>query len=156
MVFSASNKNWSVVDLFQAEVSHEKLFIKKIKVPTKVVKSIKEATFNLIFYNNENGKPSNEIIRSILVSCKSGKKVTEVDLSKSPILLTKEGFFIGFEWIMNEQNKYSYITDIKYPDGRLEKNVSRQGVAPTLSGHKAQVSNIFALFNDFGWHNMMA
>lgn len=155
MGFSASTMSWVVVDLFKAEASNERLFIKKIRIPTKVEKSIKEATFNLVFYDNENGKPSKDKINSILVSCKKGKSTTEIDLSKAPIQFPKNGFFIGFEWIVNEQNKYTYVTDIKYPDGKRSKNITQQGIAPKFQGYESEVSNIFSFSGDSQWHNIL-
>ncbi|KUJ51974.1 hypothetical protein [Chryseobacterium sp. JAH] len=155
MGFSASTMSWVVVDLFKADVSNEKLFIKKIRIPTKVEKAIKEATFNLVFYDNEGGKPSKDKVNSILVTCKSGKNITEIDLSKTPIQFPKNGFFIGFEWIVNEQNKFTYITDIKYPDGKRLKNVMQQGIAPKFQGYESEASNIFSFSGNLQWKNIL-
>ncbi|MFL9835625.1 thioredoxin domain-containing protein [Chryseobacterium terrae] len=121
MGFAALSKSWVVVDLFKNNIPEEKVYIKKIKIPTQVDKTLKEATFNLVFYENINGKPSSEKRKNIIVTCKSGKNITEVDLTKSPISFPKEGLFIGFEWILNEQNKYSYTTDIHHLDGTKEE-----------------------------------
>ena len=151
--FSALKRSWLVVDLFKSEIPDDKIYIKKIKIPTQVHKTIKEATFNLVFYENINGKPSEERRKNIVVTCKSGKNITEIDLTKNPIPFPKEGFFIGFEWIVNKQNTYSYVTDIHYPDGTKKENVSQQGTAPSFKGYESIISNVMANDN-VNWHSI--
>lgn len=153
MGFSALNISWMVVDLFKNEIPDEKVYIKKIKIPTQVHNTIKEATFNLIFYENINGKPSLEKTKNIVVSCKSGKHLTEIDLSKNPIPFPKDGLFIGFEWIVNEQNTYSYITTVNHPDGTKEKNVLKHGTAPSFKAYESVNSNVMANSN-LNWYNI--
>ena len=150
--FFASTSSWQIVDLFKNENNAEKLYIKKIKITTEVNKQIKEASFNLIIYSNENGNPSSEKIRSFIVKCKSGSNITEIDLYKSPILFPKEGLYIGIEWIMNNQNKFTYNANVLHADGSVEKNKNLQGISPKFKGHKTSESNI--LFNSNSiWSN---
>lgn len=153
MGFSASTRSWVIVDLFKNEISDEKIYINKIKIPTEVYKTVKEATFNLVFYTNDNGKPSLEKLGSMVISCKTGKNITEIDLSKNLIPFPKEGLFIGFEWIINEQNKYNYTTTVVHIDGTKEKNVTRQGIAPTFKGYESIDSNILSN-NHSKWHHI--
>ena len=105
--FIASKNTWGVVDLFKNDENTSKTFIKKIKFLSKVVDIKNPAKINLVFYKNENGKPSNEIWKSFIISCEKGKKINEFSFEKNPILFPKEGVFIGFEWIMNEENSYT-------------------------------------------------
>lgn len=105
--FIASKNTWGVVDLFKNDENTSKTFIKKIKFLSKVVDIKNPAKINLVFYKNENGKPSNEIWKSFIISCEKGKKINEVSFEKKPILFPKEGIFIGFEWIINEENSYT-------------------------------------------------
>ena len=151
--FFASKKTWNLVDLFKGYFFNEKLYIKKIRIPTEVPKQIKEATFNLIFYENENGEPGTERIKNIVVTCKSGKNITEIDFSKNPIAFPKEGFFIGFEWIVNEQNSYTYKTNFIHSDGKKEKNVTQHATAPKFKGVESDSENIKSFINN-KWADM--
>lgn len=152
--FSAGEQIWSVVDLFKIENTTENLYIKKIKLPTEVRKKGAEATFNLIFYENENGQPSTEKFRNLVVKCKSGKNITEIDLSKKPIPFPDEGLFIGFEWIMNEENKYAYKVNIKHSEGKMEKKVNRIEYSPTFSGRESQTPNLYGHSSKYQWTNI--
>lgn len=106
--FLASKNTWTIVDLFKNdENTLQKTFIKKIKFLSKVVDIKTPAKINLVFYKNENGKPSNEIWKNFVVSSEKGKKINEVSFEKNPILFPKEGVFIGFEWIINKENSYT-------------------------------------------------
>ena len=43
----------------------------------------------------------------LLFLVKKEKRLMKLVLKKNPILFPKEGVFIGFEWIMNEENSYT-------------------------------------------------
>ncbi len=138
--FLASKNTWSVVDLFKNdENTLQKTFIKKIKFLSKVVDIKTPAKINLVFYKNENGKPSNEIWKNFVVSCEKGKKINEVSFEKNPILFPKEGVFIGFEWIMNEEN--SYTKKVTY-DKKNSKNETF--INPEIYYQKSEKNELYA------------
>jgi hypothetical protein len=113
--------NWTILNFFGYKSHYpQKTFISKIKIHTGVKKNKNPAKINLVIYNNDNGKPSSEILQKYLVECMPGNKITELNLQKSPILFPKDGIFIGFEAILNEEN--SYYEDIVYmnKDGKKE------------------------------------
>jgi len=145
MSFFASKTTWTVVDFVKNDFPVEKLYIKKLKFASDVYRTVDEATINLVFYRNENGRPSNKKVKNYVVVCKKGENITEVDFSKNPIPFPEEGYFIGFEWIINEQNKYSYHTTIVHSDGAKEKHVLVEHVAPTIITQKSNVTNLFSL-----------
>lgn len=129
-LFGASKVNWTILMFFKNNIHENNLYIKKIKIPTEVKKTKKDAIFNLIIYENNDENPSDEKLKTIVVTAKPGKNITEIDLSKNPIFLPKEGIFIGVEWIMNEQNKYLEKITILNSDGSKEKNVIRERTNP--------------------------
>lgn len=138
--FFASKNTWTIVDLFKNdENTLQKTFIKKIKFLSKVVDIKTPAKINLVFYKNENGKPSNEIWKNFVVSCEKGKKINEVSFEKNPILFPKEGVFIGFEWIMNEEN--SYIQKVTY-DKKNSKNETF--INPEIYYQKSEKNELYA------------
>ena len=137
--FIASKNTWGVVDLFKNDENTSKTFIKKIKFLSKVVDIKNPAKINLVFYKNENGKPSNEIWKSFIISCEKGKKINEVSFEKNPILFPKEGIFIGFEWIINEEN--SYTKKVTY-DKKNSKNETF--INPEIYYQKSEKNELYA------------
>lgn len=143
--FIASKNTWGIVDLFKNnENTSQKTFIKKIKFLSKVVNVKNPAKINLVIYKNVNGKPSDEIWKSFIISCEKGKKINEVSFEKNPILLPKEGVFIGFEWIMNEENSYTKKATNNYPDGTktIEKNTY---INPSIFCQDSEQNNLFII-----------
>ncbi|WP_415324402.1 hypothetical protein [Chryseobacterium sp. MMS23-Vi53] len=142
--FMGSQTSWSVVDFFENNHTEKKLFIKKIKIPTEVKEGKPDAVFNLVFHENINGKSSLEKLKNVIVSCKKGKNITEIDFSKNPITMPKEGLFIGVEWIINEQNHYlAKMTKIN-PDGSKEENAIVDRINPFFYGYQTKTSNTFS------------
>lgn len=113
--FIASKNTWSIVSFFESKDNPNYKFIKNIKFYNNVESTKKDATINLIIFKNENGKPSDEIWKSFIVQCKPGKNITIKDFD-APILFPKEGLFIGFEWIINDENSFEqeFILNNKY------------------------------------------
>jgi len=83
-------------------------FLEKIKIVTK--SKIRDAKFNIRLYRvNENGAPGNYLYgKNIIGIAKKGKKRTEIDVSELNIEFPKTGFFIAFEWLIIEDNKYEF------------------------------------------------
>lgn len=44
----------------------------------------------------------------IIVTVKKGKRNTTLDLKDKNIIIPKSGLFIAFEWMIIEENKYTY------------------------------------------------
>ena len=95
-------------------------FISKIRILT--TSDIDSATFNLRLYlPDAEGKPGSYLYdNNILCRAKKGKRITEVDVSELDIVFPETGFFIAFEWLVLEQNKYEYKHSIKGQPGRYD------------------------------------
>ncbi len=151
--FMANNNSWNIVELFKKNFTDEKIFIKKIRIPTEVKKTKSDAVFNLVMYENINGKPSPQKLKNILVTCKKGKNITEIDFSKNPITFPKEGLFIGVEWIINVQNHYLDKITIIHQDGSKEKNKVVDRTNPFFFGYDSQNSNTLGKSQN-GWYKI--
>lgn len=151
--FMANKTSWNVVNFYENNFTGEKIFIKKIKIPTEVKEGKPDAVFNLVFYENINEKPASEKFRNIIITCKKGKSINEIDFSKNPIPFPKEGLFIGIEWIINEQNHYLTKTTKINPDGSKEKNVIVDRTNPFFFGYESQDSNTLGKSQN-GWYKI--
>lgn len=100
----------------------EVAFVKKISFLSFFSSKVKKQPIILRIYKNNNGEPGELYGKmDIIVECKPGRSINKVDLSKSNIVLPKEGLFIGLEWINIPSNvwKYDYIKNL---DGSIPKS----------------------------------
>lgn len=139
---------WEVLNFFANKNKDEKTYIKKVKILTDVRKTKQDAVFNLVFYENIEGHTDSEKLKNIVVTCKKGKNITEVDFSKHPITFPKEGLFIGVEWIMNEQNHYLDKITVLHSDGTKEKNKIVDRVNPFFFGNKSTSEDTFGRLSE--------
>lgn len=146
--FMSGLRTWEVLNFFANKDKTEKKFIKKIKILTDVKKTKQDAVFNLVIYENVEGHTGTEKLKNIVVTCKKGKNITEIDFSKNPVTFPKEGLFIGVEWIMNEQNHYQDKITIIHSDGTKEKNKIVDRVNPWFFGYSSSSGNTFGRTSD--------
>ena len=80
----------------------------------------------------------------LLFLVKKEKRLMKLVLKKNPILFPKEGVFIGFEWIMNEENSYTKKVTNNYPDGTktTEKNTY---INPSIFCQDSEQNNLFII-----------
>ncbi len=105
--FGSAVSPWMVANYFGYQEEYKNTpYLKKLNILTD--SQIKNATFNIRLYSiNEKGKPGDYLYdKNIIGLAKRGKMVTEVDLSSLNIQFPKNGFFIAFEWLLIESNKY--------------------------------------------------
>lgn len=145
--FRTGISNWTILNFFEYKSNYpQKTFINKIKIHTAVKKNKKPAKINLVIYDNDNGKPSSEILQKYIIECMPGNKITELNLQKSPILFPKEGIFIGFEAILNEEN--SYYEDVVYIDKDGKKETKKMKVInPDVYSEKTDINTIWISTN---------
>lgn len=100
---------WIMAKYFAFEDDYKSTpYLKKIKIITN--SEIDQATFNIRLYSvNENGNPGEYLYdKNIIGIARKGKNITEVDLSQLNILFPENGFFIAYEWLIIESNKYEF------------------------------------------------
>ncbi len=108
---------------------NETPFLSKIKVLTSSgVK--KGAKFNIRLYTvGKDGKPNEYLYdKNIIGIAKKGDHKTEIDISNLDIIFPEEGFFVSFEWLIIEENKYE--TEYKRPGSK--KKYKRIGYSPSV------------------------
>lgn len=99
-------------------------FIKEVKF--KTLSENKNAIIRIYLVSlNEDGSPSeNTLSDEILLEVKKGKSKNKIDFSNLKILIPETGFFIVFEKLKIEQNKYYYEFDFKDKNGNKKTNKS--------------------------------
>lgn len=77
-------------------------FLSNCQTPTAKIK--------IRFYDVDNeGNPGEDYSHDyVLVSVKKGKRTVTLDLSDKNISIPKEGLFLAFEWMIIDENKYTY------------------------------------------------
>src|SRR5690606_25236763 len=91
--FGGMKANWTVVNYFPYDENYASTkFIKSVKFLSQVRKK-KKGKIKLVFYKNENGKPSAEIWKTYIAECSTKKESTEYRL-KRPVQFPQEGIFI--------------------------------------------------------------
>lgn len=105
----ANNKPTIIAKFIQnTSVIEKHPFLKKItflsncQTPTAKIK--------IRFYDvASDGKPGEDYISdNVIVSVKKGKKSVTLDLSDKNISIPKEGLFLAFEWMIIDENKYTF------------------------------------------------
>lgn len=140
--FVSSKTTWTVANYIENKENYNKFkFIKSIKFYSKVEKINKNATINLLLYKNEDGRPSEEIWKSFIVECKPGKNITTKDFN-SPILFPKEGIFIGFEWIINDENSFEKKVIYNTKDEKKQNTLYKYN-NPFVYSQKSEINLIF-------------
>ncbi|ARV08237.1 3-ketoacyl-ACP reductase [Winogradskyella sp. PC-19] len=116
-------------------------FIKTIKILTS--SDVKNAKFNLrIHAVSKDGKPGNLITNeNIYGIAKKGKRKTEVDVSHLNIQFPKKGFFLAFEWLIIEENKYEYKVNIR---GSKKKQYAYEPSIGTVSNNSQYDAFIYS------------
>lgn len=93
--------------------------LKSIKVGVRC--EINKAYFRIRIYKNLNGFPGEELsAKAIVAKVRRNTSNVDINLELYKIVFPKEGMFIAFEWIVNEENKLVRRND--YNDFRLELN----------------------------------
>jgi hypothetical protein len=114
-------------------------YIKEINFLTRC--DIKKAKIILRFFELDlDEKPGKDYLDEvIIIEVKKGKQINIVELEKFNIKIPKEGIYIAFEWMIVEENKYTYEytlneenNKIKYKDG-----VNYQPIIGTIPSDKA-------------------
>ena len=142
--FACGTHPWISARFFKYKEAYDKTsYLKKIRILTK--SNVKDSKFNIRLYDvNENGEPENYIYdQNIIGIAKKGKKITEIDVSKLNIEFPKDGFFIAFEWLIIENNKYEFNYTIK---GSKKKHIGihyapKIGLIPSVSNENSWIFN---------------
>ncbi len=94
-------------------------FLKEINFLSRC--DIDNAKIILRFFDADSeGKPGNDFLdTNIVLEIKKGKKNNRVNLEKDKIRIPEEGLFIAFEWLIIEENKYTYTYTLEEEKNKI-------------------------------------
>lgn len=106
-------------------------FLKEIKFKTK--SDMKDAKIRIKFLNlNSDNSPGISLLeKEIIVVVKKGKNVNVVDLKTHKFKIPIEGFFISFEKLLIDENKYFHEFSYKNKQGK-KVTVKQMSIEPEL------------------------
>lgn len=97
---------------------------------------IEKAKIILRFYEvDPEGKPGIDFLdTNIVLEIKKGKKNNRVNLEKYKIRIPEDGLFIAFEWMIIEENKYTYTYTLEEEKNKIsyKDGISYQPVIGTI------------------------
>ncbi|QMU62967.1 MAG: carboxypeptidase-like regulatory domain-containing protein [Flavobacteriaceae bacterium] len=146
--FACGTTLWISARYFEFKENYkETSFLETIKILTK--SKTKDSKFNIRLYGaNENGEPENYIYdKNIIVIAKKGKNLTEINISELNIEFPKNGFFIAFEWLLVENNKYEFNYTVK---GSKKKHIGIQ-YAPKIGLVSSKTNKNSWIFSQGKW-----
>lgn len=128
--FGIRNKSVTKAKFFKhPNKSKSNSVIKTVIVNTR--SQVDGAKMKLHFYNvNFDGSPGTEITKPLVFTCKKGRNDTAIDVEFNGISIPENGIFIGFEWLIIDENSIHSNETI------LGKNVSTESV---LEGRKSEM-----------------
>ena len=109
-------------------------FLKEINFLSR--SHIEKAKIILRFYEvDPEGKPGIDFLdTNIVLEIKKGKKNNRVNLEKYKIRIPEDGLFIAFEWMIIEENKYTYTYTLEEEKNKIsyKDGISYQPVIGTI------------------------
>jgi hypothetical protein len=117
--YGSGKAPWIVAKYFSpTEEIMKHQFLKSIKFQTK--SEIKGAKFILHFYQvNEDGSPGDDLLaENLIVEVDKGANTNTINIKKSCLKFPENGLFIAIEWMMINENRYSFSF---FLDGSKEK-----------------------------------
>ncbi|WP_395052687.1 carboxypeptidase-like regulatory domain-containing protein [Flavobacterium sp.] len=100
-------------------------FLKQIKFLTKSHLDSAKIRIKILGLNKDSSPGESILDKEIIVSVKKGKNKNIVDFSEYKLKIPKEGFFISFEKLLIDTNKYSF--EFKYKD-KNGKNIIQKSI----------------------------
>lgn len=106
---SADNKPTIIVThIKNSSIIEEHPFIQKITFLSNSQLSTAKIKLRIFDVAPDGGPGSDYDDEVIIVSVKKGKRKNTIDVSNKNIIIPKQGLFIGFEWMIIEENKHRF------------------------------------------------
>jgi len=106
-------------------------FLKEIKFHTKSEIQNAKIRVNFLRVNSDNSPGESLLDEEIIVEVKKGNNKNIIDFSKYNFKFPKNGFFVSFEKLLIEENKYYYEVNHKTLSGE-KKKLARMTIEPNL------------------------
>jgi hypothetical protein len=133
-VLGMQTKKAFVIFIDEKSIKNSPVIFNKVQFESINFNGKKSVAF-LCIYENNKGLPGN-IINKAKISVPIPPKKTEIiaDLSQLKISVPKNGYFIGFEWILTKENLINGV-----------KNPTEKPYNPTIVGIQNDKLNLFSL-----------
>jgi hypothetical protein len=144
------NANYNAIYFKPTTDIEECPYLKQIKFHT--ISEIKNSKLRIrIVECNSDLSIGEDIIEDeILVDIKKGSKANSIDVSNFKIKIPENGFFIVFEKLLIEENKYCWERSYKNPSG--EKKVMKScSYEPNLAYIPSEENNALYAYNSLNW-----
>lgn len=112
--FSSGKNPWIVARYFPFDKnSAQTPYLKELMIMTD--SEVDPATFILHFYEvGEDGSPGKDLTdKNLIIEAAKGKQNTVVKLDGYDLEIGKKGIFVAVEWLIIDENKYDFKTDVK-------------------------------------------
>ncbi|THF47654.1 carboxypeptidase-like regulatory domain-containing protein [Flavobacterium supellecticarium] len=112
--FSSGKNPWIVARYFPFDKNSAKTpYLKELMIMTD--SEVDPATFILHFYEvGEDGSPGKDLTdKNLIIEAAKGKQNTVVKLDGYDLEIGKKGIFVAVEWLIIDENKYDFKTDVK-------------------------------------------
>lgn len=144
------NANYNAVYIKSTEETKKHPYLKEIKFHT--ISEIKNAKVRIrIVECNSDSTLGNDIIdEEILVEVKKGSKSNIKDVASLKIRIPENGFYIVFEKLLIEENKYCW--ERSYKDNSGDKKVLKTcSYQPNLAYIPSEENNVLYAYNSLNW-----
>jgi hypothetical protein len=131
--------------LFKFEDSYyEYKHLKEIKFITK--SRVKNSKLKLrLFTIDSLNEIKNDLIKEdIIITCKKGKQLQTIDISKFNVLFPEEGLMVGFENLVIEENKFEYNYTMEGKKGKI-KGIRYE---PSIKGFFSKEATVYSINNN--------
>lgn len=131
--------------LFKFEDNYyEYKHLKEIKFITKSRVKNSKLKFRLFTIDSLNEIKNDLIKEDIVITCKKGKQLQTIDISKFNVLFPVEGLMVGFENLVIEENKFEYVYTMEGKKGKFN------GVRyePSIKGFFSKEASVYSITKD--------
>lgn len=119
-------------------------YLKEIKFITKSRVKNAKLKLRIVTKDSLNAINNDLIQEDVLVTCKKGKQIQTIDVSKYNIIFPEEGLMIAFENLIIEENKYEYNYTKEGEKGKF-KGVFYE---PSIKGYFNHEANVYSITNN--------
>lgn len=144
------NANYNAIYFKPTDDKKEYLYLKQIKFHTLSAIKNSKLRIKIVECNPDLSIGEDIIEDEILVDIKKGSKANSINVSDFKIKIPENGFFIVFEKLLIEENKYCWERSYKNPSGekKVMKNCSYE---PNLAYIPSNENNALYAYNSLNW-----
>lgn len=144
------NANYNAIYFKPTADTKEYPFLKQIKFHTLSAIKNSKLRIRIVECNPDLSIGEDIIEEEILVDIKKGSKANSINVSNFKIKIPEKGFFIVFEKLLIEENKYCWERNHKSPSGE-KKIIKSCSYQPNLAYIPSEENNALYAYNVLIW-----